>query len=173
MSPGRAESLEARPLHRLARALEEREATLAVAESCTGGLLAADLTARPGASAYFLGGVVAYADRVKVDALGVEPRALDRHGAVSREVAEAMAQGARERFRSSLAVSLTGIAGPGGGTSEKPVGLVFISVVGPKGSLTRRFVFPGDREAVRSASVGAAAELVLEALEADSGAGGG
>lgn len=153
-------------LERVARELTRRGATLAVAESCSGGLLAAELTARSGASRYFLGGVVAYADEVKVRSLGVDRDVLARVGAVSEETARAMAQGVRAAYDATFAASITGIAGPGGGTPEKPVGLVFLAVADGSGVRTRREVFLGERDEVRWASVQGAAELLLEALAA-------
>src|SRR5207342_940104 len=102
--------------------------TIAVAESCTGGMVASALTAIPGSSGYFLGGVVSYADEAKRDLLGVEPGILAAHGAVSAQVARAMAEGARARFGAAVAASVTGIAGPDGGTPEKPVGLTYIGI---------------------------------------------
>lgn len=152
------------PTERLAEALASRGLTLAVAESCSGGLLSAAVTDRPGASAYFLGGVVAYADEVKVRTLGVERSLLAEHGAVSGEVAEAMARGAQERFGTAVAGAITGIAGPGGGTAEKPVGLVYAAAASPAGVRSRRHLFRGGRGEVRAASVDAAAELLLAAL---------
>jgi nicotinamide-nucleotide amidase len=127
-----------------------RGLTLATAESCTGGLVAARLTSVPGSSDVFVGGVVAYSNESKLRELGVPPEVLERHGAVSAEAAEAMAEGARAALGADVAVSVTGIAGPGGGTPEKPVGLVFVGVAGPEGTTTRRLVFSGDREAVRT-----------------------
>ena len=137
---------------------------LATAESCTGGLLAARVTDRGGASAYFLGGAVVYSNEAKVDLAGVDPGLIERFGAVSAEVAEALAEGIARRFQSDLGVGITGIAGPGGGTEDKPVGLVFISVwsagdgagdrAGAGGRrLTRRTVMPGTRADIRDRSV--------------------
>ncbi len=125
--------------------------TVATAESCTGGLVAERLTRVAGSSAWFVGAVVTYADRLKVELLGVDERLLERHGAVSREVAEAMASGARRRLASDYGVAITGIAGPGGGSEEKPVGTVHVALAGPAdGSPThRRLRLPGDRERVR------------------------
>jgi nicotinamide-nucleotide amidase len=123
--------------------------TLATAESCTGGLVAARLTSIPGSSASFLGGVVSYSDAVKRLELGVPEELLAAHGAVSAEVAAAMAEGARERLGADVAVSVTGVAGPGGGTPEKPVGRVYLHAVGPDGSLTRMLDLPGEREQIR------------------------
>jgi nicotinamide-nucleotide amidase len=122
---------------------------LATAESCTGGMVAARLTDVPGSSAGFVGGVVAYADAVKRSQLAVSDALLAEHGAVSAEVAAAMAEGARRRLGADVAVAVTGIAGPGGGTPEKPVGRVHLHAVGPDGSLARRLDLPGERDQIR------------------------
>jgi nicotinamide-nucleotide amidase len=140
--------------------LREQRLTLATAESCTGGMVAARLTDVPGSSDVFLGAVVAYADEVKAAELGVPEELLRMHGAVSPEVAAAMARGARERLGTDVAVSVTGIAGPGGGTEEKPVGLVYLHASGPRGEKARRFDFPGDRATIRGRSTVAALHLV-------------
>lgn len=141
-----------------------RGLTLATAESCTGGLVAARLTSTPGASQVFVGGVVAYADGVKQAELGVPADVLAEHGAVSAEVAEAMARGVRERLGADVAVSVTGVAGPGGGTPEKPVGLVFFHASGPGGDEALRFEFPGEREWIRTRSAVAALHLLRRLL---------
>jgi nicotinamide-nucleotide amidase len=138
--------------------------TLATAESETGGLVAARLTSVPGASDVFVGGVVAYANEVKEAALGVPTELLAAHGAVSAEAAEAMARGARERLGADVAVAVTGIAGPGGGTEEKPVGLVYLHAEGPDGSAARELTFPGDRESIRARSAVMALHLVRRLL---------
>jgi nicotinamide-nucleotide amidase len=122
---------------------------LATAESCTGGMVAARLTGVAGSSASFVGGVVAYADEVKRSELGVPEELLAEHGAVSAEVAAAMAEGARGRLGADVGVAVTGIAGPGGGTPEKPVGRVHVHVSGPEGSLARMLDVPGEREQIR------------------------
>jgi nicotinamide-nucleotide amidase len=140
--------------------LRERSLTLATAESCTGGLVAGRLTDVPGASAVFLGGIVAYSNDVKAAELDVPQETLREHGAVSAETAEAMARGARARLGADVAVSVTGVAGPDGGTAEKPVGLVFLHASGPTGDLARRLDVPGDRETVRLRSTVAALHLV-------------
>jgi nicotinamide-nucleotide amidase len=140
--------------------LRERDLTLATAESCTGGLVSVRLTDVPGSSDVFLGGVVAYADEVKAAELGVPEDVLREHGAVSAETAAAMARGARERLGADIAVSVTGVAGPGGGTEEKPVGLVFLHASGPMGERRLRFDFPGDRATIRRRSAVAALHLV-------------
>jgi nicotinamide-nucleotide amidase len=142
-----------------------RGLTLATAESCTGGLVAARLTSVPGSSDVFVGGVVAYANDVKERELGVPREVLERHGAVSAEAAEAMAQGARERLGADVAVAVTGVAGPDGGTEEKPVGLVFVHASGPDGEEGRRSELPGDREMVRGRATAAALHLVRRLLE--------
>jgi nicotinamide-nucleotide amidase len=139
--------------------------TIGTAESCTGGLVAGALTAIPGSSDAVVGGVVAYADEVKVDALGVPRSLLEEHGAVSAEVAEAMARGLRERLGVDVAVSITGVAGPGGGSDEKPVGLVYYHVETPVASHGSSFSFPGDRDSIRRRSVVASLHLVRRLLE--------
>ena len=149
----------------VARALTAVGETVAVAESCTGGGLGARLTARPGSSAYVLGGVIVYSDEVKRDLLGVDPEVLRRHGAVSGPTAEAMATGARRLIGSDWALSVTGIAGPGGGTPEKPVGLVYLSVAGPGGTSSRELHLRGDRDAIRNRSVALAMHSLRLALE--------
>jgi nicotinamide-nucleotide amidase len=138
----------------------ERGLTLATAESCTGGLVSARLTSVPGSSDVFLGGIVSYANEVKASVLGVPEEVLRRHGAVSAEVAAAMAAGARARLGADLAVAVTGIAGPGGGTPEKPVGLVYVHASGPSRERAADFTAPGDRETVRGRAAVAALHLV-------------
>jgi len=145
-------------------ACRERGLKLATAESCTGGLVAARLTSVPGSSDVFVGAVVAYADEVKAQELGVPADVLERYGAVSAETAAAMAEGARARLGADVAVSVTGVAGPGGGTPEKPVGLVFLHAQGPDGALARRLDLPGDREAIRARATVAALHLVRTLL---------
>ncbi len=142
----------------------ERGLTLGVAESCTGGLVAARLTSLPGSSEIFRGGIVAYDNEVKVEQLGVPEELLARHGAVSAEVAAAMATGARERLGVEVAVAVTGIAGPGGGSPEKPVGLVYLYAERPGEGVARAFDFPGDRGAIRARATAAALHLVRRLL---------
>jgi len=142
----------------------ERGLTMATAESCTGGLVAARLTAVPGSSDVFRGSVVAYADDVKTDELGVPADVLAAQGAVSAESAAAMAAGVRERLHADVGVSDTGVAGPGGGTPEKPVGLVYLHAVGPEGELAAEFSVPADRETVRARAAVAALHLVRRLL---------
>jgi PncC family amidohydrolase len=145
--------------------LHARGLTIATAESCTGGLIAKRLTDRPGSSAYMIGGVVTYANRAKQQVLGVAERTLIDHGVVSEPVARQMADGARALFEVDLALSATGIAGPGGGSDKNPVGLTFIGLSTPDGTWVRRFVWDGDRDHNRQASADAALRLVLEYLE--------
>ncbi len=142
-----------------------RGLTLATAESCTGGLVSARLTAIPGSSEVYVGGVVAYSDDVKERELGVRASVLEAHGAVSAEAAQAMAAGVRERLGADIGVAVTGVAGPGGGTEEKPVGLVFVHAAGPDGEEARRTELPGDREMVRGRATAAALHLVRRLLE--------
>ena len=142
----------------------KRGLSLATAESCTGGLVAARLTSVPGSSDAFLGGVVAYADVVKRAELGVSEELLARHGAVSAEVAAAMAAGARARLDADVAVAVTGIAGPGGGTPEKPVGLVYLHAEGTEGTASRELNLPGDRSAIRGRATAAALHVVRTLL---------
>jgi nicotinamide-nucleotide amidase len=138
---------------------------IATAESCTAGLLAARLTERPGSSAYVAGGVVAYANEAKVELLGVDPGLMERHGAVSEPVADAMAEGALRRFDADTAVAITGIAGPDGGTDEKPVGTVCWSVQLADGrGLTRTVRLPGDRADIRDRSTTVAMHLLRRVL---------
>ena len=139
--------------------------TVAVAESCTGGMVAAALTEIPGSSGYFVGGVVSYADSAKRDLLDVDPAILAAHGAVSAQVARAMALGARDRFGTTIAASVTGIAGPDGGTAAKPVGLTYIAVADPAGVEVRRIVWSGDRAANRRDSAIAVLDLLIARVE--------
>ncbi|MBC7460921.1 MAG: nicotinamide-nucleotide amidohydrolase family protein [Thermoleophilia bacterium] len=154
-----------RPIAQLVGAeLTARAWTLATAESCTGGLLGGDLTAGEGASTWYHGGFVTYSYEAKTELLGVETDLLERVGAVSEEVARAMARGARARLGSDVAVAITGVAGPGGGTPEKPVGTVHLAVVSPAGELHRQIRMPGDRATVRRRSCVVALHMVRELL---------
>ena len=152
-------------LDQLATALLARRQTLATAESCTGGLVGAALTALPGSSAWYRGGVVAYANELKIRLLGVPPDILAAHGAVSLETARAMAAGARAATGADFAVAITGIAGPSGGTPEKPVGLVYVGVAAPHGTATFKHHFSGSRAEIRQAATEAALRHLLEAVE--------
>ncbi|MFD2092492.1 competence/damage-inducible protein A [Blastococcus deserti] len=148
----------------VATGFADRGLTVATAESCTGGLLAARLTERPGSSAWVLGGVTAYANSAKEQLLDVPASVLERHGAVSPEVARALAEGARSRFGADIGVGITGIAGPGGGTPDKPVGTVHVCLAGPDGTEVRALRLPGARALVRERSVTIAMHLLRVAL---------
>jgi nicotinamide-nucleotide amidase len=147
---------------RLLAALRSAGLTAAFAESCTGGLCAAAITAIPGSSACFLGGVVSYSNGSKRDLLGVREETLGSHGAVSAEVVREMAEGAALRFGSDCALAVSGVAGPDGGTAEKPVGTVWIAARFRYATIERRCRFDGDREAVRRASREAALDLLAD-----------
>lgn len=150
----------------IGRTLLKRRLVAAVAESCTGGLLGGRLTSVPGSSSWFAGGVIAYANPVKTHLLGVSPRLLARHGAVSRECAEAMAAGARKAAGADIGVAITGIAGPDGGTKDKPVGTVHVAVSGPgRATASRRHEIFGPRDVVRSRAASAALTLLKETLD--------
>ena len=163
--PGRIFSEDGRELHEVVAALlRERGLTVTLAESCTGGLLSARLTSVPGSSAYLERALVTYSNRAKVELLGLDERLLQSAGAVSEEAARAMARGARAATGTDIAVAVTGIAGPGGGTPEKPVGVVFIALEGAAGARVRRLQFPGERERVRYQASQAALEMVRRGL---------
>lgn len=144
--------------------LRELDLTLTVAESCTGGLLAHRITSVPGSSGYFLGGFVAYSDQAKEVFLGVRHETLLAHGAVSAETALEMARGAQQEMGADLAISVTGIAGPTGGTPEKPVGLVYMVLATPEDNRAERYVWQGDRLQNKEQSVEAALQLILSYL---------
>ena len=148
----------------LGRALSARVETLVTAESCTGGIIGARITSVPGASAWYSGGVVSYDNAVKQRALGVPMEILTAHGAVSAECAAAMAEGVRGRLGATWGLSVTGIAGPGGGTPQKPVGLVYVGIAGPSGTETRELHLHGDRERVRQRAATLALHLLREAI---------
>lgn len=145
--------------------LRARSLTLAVAESCTGGLVGDCITDVPGSSDYFLGGVLAYNNQVKVALLGVRGETLAAHGAVSAQCAAEMAQGARRLLGADLAVSVTGIAGPGGETPDKPQGLTYLHLSAPGAEIGLRRVWAGDRRANKESSALAALGLLLSYLE--------
>ena len=142
--------------------LINKHLTIATAESCTGGLLGATLTQEPGSSEFYLGGVVSYSNSVKREILGVSEENLIKFGAVSEEVAKEMAVGIRSKVGSDLAISTTGIAGPGGGSDQKPVGLVYIGIATPEGVHAKKFQFYGERESVRQLTVQAALNEVRQ-----------
>ena len=151
----------------VAALLDDRR--IATAESCTGGLIAARLTDRAGSSAYVAGGIVAYSNEAKVDLVGVDPRLIELFGAVSTEVADALADGAIERFDADLGIGITGVAGPGGGSEEKPVGLVCFSVAERGGSrITRSTRLPGDRDDIRDRSTTVTLHLLRRLLLGES-----
>ncbi len=154
------------PLEDLARRLQhtclDAGLTVAAAELCTGGLVSHGITSIPGSSGYFLGAVVSYADRVKIEALGVQPDVLATYGAVSAQVALAMASGVRDRLATDLGVGVTGVAGPDGGSAEKPVGLVYVGVSDRLGSDVRRFHWDGDRATNNQASAAEALRFLAE-----------
>ena len=149
---------------RAGAALNEKGWTLALAESCTGGLIAHRITEVPGSSEYFLGGIVAYSNAVKESLLMVKDETLEAVGAVSEETAREMAEGASKAIGSDVGISVTGIAGPGGGTEEKPVGLTYIGARTPDGGWVERYVFQGDRQSIKESAADAALELLLNAL---------
>lgn len=144
--------------------LQMRNATLAVAESCTGGLLAERITSVAGSSRYFLGGAVVYSNQLKTELSGVPQEMIHRHGAVSREVAAALAEGIRYRCESTLGVGITGVAGPGGGTTEKPVGLVFHAIASDSGTEVVQRNYPGDRKRIRRFASTMALDMVRKKL---------
>jgi nicotinamide-nucleotide amidase len=146
-------------------ALRTHGHSIAVAESCTGGLLGGRLTAITGSSSQVLGGIIAYDNRIKVEQLGVPESLLAEHGAVSEPVARAMASGVRTRFGSDVGVGITGIAGPGGGSEDKPVGTVWLAVALPGGTVARHAVFPGDRGGIRARSAQAVLDLLRRSLQ--------
>ena len=147
---------------KLVKVLTEKKLTCATAESCTGGGVGYAITSVSGASAVFWGGVISYDNSVKHGTLGVPTEILETKGAVSSECASAMADGVRQRMGTDLAVSITGIAGPGGGSAEKPVGLVWFGVASKFGSKTQKMIFQGDRDAVRSSAIEHALQLLLK-----------
>jgi nicotinamide-nucleotide amidase len=152
---------------KLGRALHVRGWRLAAAESCTGGWIAKVLTDVAGSSQWFDGGVVAYSNAAKTALLGVGSDLLAAHGAVSEEAVCAMAEGARSRFATELAVAVSGIAGPGGGTADKPVGTVHFAWASPSGTTAARRIFAGSREAVRRQTVALALERLVDLVWAD------
>jgi PncC family amidohydrolase len=164
------------PLVELAARLGERCTALALrvatVESCTGGLVGHLITEIPGASRYYVGGFVTYSNELKFGSVGVPFDVLTAHGAVSAQTAMAMATGGRERTGADLAVAVTGVAGPDGGTDAKPVGLTYVAVADAVGLAVRRYVWTGDRTENKRLSAGAALELLLERVEAAGGTAG-
>ena len=148
------------------RLLNKAQETLAMAESCTGGLVAAHFTKQPGVSEVFYGGLVAYSNHTKIELLNVPGTVIRKHGAVSRPVARAMVLGARRIFGSQWALSVTGIAGPSGGSDAKPVGTVFFAVVGPGFEKVEKRHFRGNRQSIQKQSMDAVLALLLTGLEA-------
>ena len=148
----------------MGRLLTEKKQTLAIAESCTGGLITHRLTNVPGSSAYVIASVIAYAYEAKVAALGVSWDTLNKFGAVSAETVTEMARGAREKFSATIGLAITGIAGPGGGTPDKPVGLVYIALADANDVIVERHVWRGDRLQNKEQSAQAALELLYRYL---------
>jgi PncC family amidohydrolase len=152
---------------RVGRLLRQRGLTLATAESCSGGLLGHRLTNVSGSSDYYLGGVISYHNRIKTALLNVEPAVLEREGAVSNPVARQMARGVSQLMGADIGIGITGIAGPSGGTAEKPVGLVFIALVMERYEHCERYIWPYDRVGNKDASVERALQMTLEILQGE------
>jgi nicotinamide-nucleotide amidase len=150
----------------LVMSLAEAGRTLATAESCTGGLIGARITDVPGASSVYFGGIVSYSNQAKIERLGVASDLVERHGAVSEPVVRAMAEGVQAAFAASIGVAVTGIAGPGGGTEDKPVGTVWLATSDRTGTVAEHFVFPGSREMVRERTVNKALEMAYRRVPA-------
>lgn len=150
---------------RIGIVLTKHRLTLAVAESCTGGLVSSRITDVAGSSAYFFGGIVSYSNQAKASLLGVSWDTLNQKGAVSKETVIEMAQGARRIFNADIAVSVSGIAGPGGGTPDKPVGTVWVGLATPSGEEARHFVWSGNRIENKQLSSESALQFILEYLE--------
>lgn len=150
--------------HEILQKLISKNETLAVAESCSGGLLGHRLTNVPGSSLYFLGGVIVYANTSKTKLLGVSESLIKHHGAVSCAVAKRMAENIRKMLKSDFGISITGIAGPGGGTKIKPTGLTYIAIANRKETLCQEFHFTGSRLAIKKKATGAALNLFLKLL---------
>ena len=148
---------------KIGKLLCDKHWTLAVAESCTGGLIGHDITTVSGSSDYFLGGIIAYSNRIKIEKLNVDKKSLDINGAVSEIVACQMAEGVRKSFGADVAVSVTGIAGPNGGTGDKPVGTVFIGISTKDSISAERFLFAGNRVDIQQQTTKAALMLLVSA----------
>ena len=163
VTPGELRTLAARA----GTLLAERGWSLAMAESCTGGLIAHLITEIPGSSSYLIGGIIAYANRIKRDVLGVPEKELVAHGAVSHEVALAMAQGVRHTLGTDVGLSTTGVAGPSGGTAAKPVGTVYVAISSPLGDGVEHHLWPTDRQGNKRLSARAALELLCRHVHGD------
>ena len=148
----------------IAKLLTTRKLTLATAESCTGGLISHTLTNIPGSSSFYKGGAVAYANDIKIRLVGVPAGLIQKHGAVSAQVARAMAEGIRTKARSDFSLAVTGIAGPSGGTRTKPVGLVFIAAASLRQTSIKRFLFKGTRQQIKAQAAAAALALLLKLI---------
>lgn len=148
--------------------LKAKKLTLATAESCTGGLIGDRITNISGSSGYYLGGIISYSNQAKMQFLKVQEQTLIDFGAVSEQTAREMALGAKTIFQATLAISVTGIAGPGGSTSEKPVGLTYIGLAAPENIIVKRFVWEGNRVENKEASAEAALNMILEYLQHES-----
>ncbi len=152
-------------LEKIASLLKEKKLWIATAESCTAGLIGHTLTNIPGSSEYYKGGIISYSNEVKMKILGVKKKTLETYGAVSEQTARQMAEGAKRVLETDIAIATTGIAGPGGGTKEKPVGLVYIGLATPEGVEARKFIFHGDRLQNKENFCNAALKMLLEYLE--------
>ena len=148
-------------IHKLIAELQQKKATLSLAESCTGGLLSSLITHIPGCSSVYRGGVCVYSNDLKVELLGVPKHLIEKYGAVSKEVAEAMATGAGTILKSDYSISVTGIAGPSGGSKEKPVGTIWCATYGPKGTVSQHFQLQGDRTQNRAEISLLAIDMIL------------
>lgn len=152
-------------LEKIASLLKKKKLWIATAESCTAGLIGHTLTNIPGSSEYYKGGIISYSNEVKMKILGVKKETLETYGAVSEQTARQMAEGAKRVLETDIAIATTGIAGPGGGTKEKPVGLVYIGLATPEGVEARKFIFHGDRLQNKENFCNAALKMLLEYLE--------
>jgi len=152
-------------IQELFKILKEKKATLGTAESCTGGLLASEITSIAGSSEFFLGSIVSYANSVKEAFLDVTKEELKDHGAVSQIVAEKMAKGVRHRLNCTYGIGITGIAGPGGGSKEKPVGTIWLAVSGPNFVSTQKEMFQGNRQEIRKKASEQALKLLIEKIK--------
>jgi PncC family amidohydrolase len=150
---------------RLGKALKEKNMTVATAESCTGGMIGAAITAIAGSSDYFMGGVIAYDNRIKRELLKVPAATLEKYGAVSSQTAAAMAAGARALLKTDCAIAVSGVAGPGGGTKQKPVGLVYIGIAAPGSCKSLKRNFTGDRGRIREKTVAAGLQEMIAAVK--------